>query len=44
MLPSSNTNVVLELFDFRGLEFIIALKVPLSNGVLVGCFHSLLHE
>lgn len=44
MLPSSNTSVVLELIDFRGREFIIALKVPLTNGVLVGCFPLLLHE
>lgn len=43
-LRSSNTCVVLELFDFRGREFKIALKVLLSNGVLVGCFLSLLHE
>lgn len=27
MVPSLDTSVVLELFDFRGREFIIALKV-----------------
>lgn len=43
-LRSSNTSFVLELVDFRGREFKIALKVLLSNGVLVGCFLSLLHE
>lgn len=37
MFPSSNTIVVLALFD-RGCEFSIGLKAPLSNGELVGCF------